>query len=193
MEASDAEIDEARASAIQLEDELKSERESWRLEKMGLERQLSQCLDELNGLKAAVLPDESRTSGGSNSERDRSPRFQELTNLAADDAMFQMQVKELEDELQSAHAQHADRTLGLAHRLDLPALALEQSGWRVRGARSRLGRASAGRIRARPSQRRARSSDGASKSYVPLPRRTHGLMSASRSWRNCRTWRRAVR
>jgi chromosome segregation ATPase len=103
-----AEIDEARAAVIQLEDELDKERETQRetqREKMGLERQLSLRLEEIAALKSAETDRERHIE----SERERSPRFQELTNLAADDAVFQMQVKELEGELQSAHAQLAER------------------------------------------------------------------------------------
>ena len=101
-----AEIDEARAAAMHMEDDLKGERESWRLEKLGMGSQLSHALEDLNGIKAAAGLE---PGAGEAEAKERSPRFQELTNLAADDAMFQMQVKELEDELQAAHRQLAER------------------------------------------------------------------------------------
>ena len=100
-----AEIDEAGATVVRLEEELRTEREGSQTaarEKLGVERQLGIALDELEALKTELAG-----SGASTEGRARSPRFAELTSLAADDAIFQMQLKELESELQAAHGQLA--------------------------------------------------------------------------------------
>ena len=100
-----AEIDEAGATVVRLEEELRTEREGSQTaarEKLGVERQLGIALDELEALKTELAG-----SGASTEGRARSPRFAELTSLAADDAIFQMQLKELESELQAADGQLA--------------------------------------------------------------------------------------